>query len=196
MEGRGPVPERTVLSAEWKIKKRSRACAACNRLFSEGERYHSALKPGGDGFHRSDYCTNCWANLGEGVEKLFSFWQGVFLVEQPTRRPEAIESSRAENLFARLLRSAEPSFLKLAYVFALLLERKRKLVRKGRAERDGRSYVIYEHTGTAAAYLVEDININLREAEGIQRELNKILAGEGIRQTNAQDSSLCSGNDQ
>ncbi len=186
MEKRSPVPERTVPSVEWKIQKRSRTCVACNSLFAEGERYHSALRLREDCFQRFDYCCRCWAALEEEAKVLFSFWQGKYSIEEPPRKPEVVASSRAEDLFARLVQSPEPSSLKLAYVFALLLERRKKLVCKGRAERDGRAYVIYEHPGTGKAYMVEDVKIGLSESGSLQKDLDKILAGEGIGQVNEQ----------
>ncbi len=182
MEGRSPFPERTVQHTEWKIQKRSKACVFCDRPFSEGERYHSVLKLAGDCFQRSDYCCSCWNTLSAEAKKLFSLWQGRFSIDELPRKQEAIESTRAEGLFARLVQSEEPGSLKLAYVFALLLERKKKLIRKGRAERNGRVYVIYEHPGTGQAYMVGDMNIDLGEAESIQGDLNRLLAGEGINQ--------------
>lgn len=184
MRARSPVPERGYPHAEWKLQKRSRACAACGRPFSWGEKYYSVLIVEGECFRRSDYCCSCWPEAREGGEGPFSLWQGKFLEEEPARKTEAVESTRAENLLAWLVRSMEPRFLKLAYVFALLLERKRKLLRRGRAEREGRVYIIYEQPGTGQAFMVEDMDINLSEAEGLQEDLNQILAGESIKPEN------------
>lgn len=184
MRARSPVPEKGHPHAEWKLQKRSRACAACGRQFSGGERYYSVLIVEGECFRRSDYCCSCRPEAREGGEEPFSLWQGKFLEEEPARKTEAVESTRAENLLAWLVRSMEPRFLKLAYIFALLLERKRKLLRRGRAEREGCAYIIYEQPGTGQAFMVEDMDINLSEAEGLQEDLNQILAGESIKPEN------------
>lgn len=180
MAAQGTVPEKAPPSAEWKIQKRSRACAACGRDFADGERYHSILESGDDGFNRSDHCGRCWPDLPLVERELFSLWQGTFLVEEAAGKPEAIESNRAEDIFGRLVSSTDPDSLKLAYVFALLLERKKKLLRKGRAERDGPPYVIYEHPKTGQAYMVQDMDIDLRDTSRLQEDLNRLLAREGI----------------
>ena len=174
------VPEKAPRVAEWKIQKRSRACAVCTRSFSDGERYHSALEPGDGGFLRSDYCGGCWPGLSIEERGVFSLWQGKFTVEEPAKKPEAIETTRAEDLFARLVQSTEPASLKLAYVFALLLERKKKLSRKGRAARDGSTYLIYEHPRTGRAFMVQDVDIDLRDASVVQEDLNRLLVREGV----------------
>ncbi len=111
---------------EWKIDRRGRGCAVCERKFESEEEHYSGIVEGEKGFQRRDICAACWDRKPE----LFSFWK--------TRSPRR-EERRLENLaamidfFKRLIEkpSDDPLRAKITYLTALLLIRKRKLKLSG-----------------------------------------------------------------
>lgn len=113
----------TLQAEDWKIEKRGRSCAVCEKSFGSEEEHYSGIAQGAEGrFERRDVCLGCWDRRPE----LFSYWR--------TRTPR-IEDRKLENLaamteFFRKLAATpleEPSHQKIAYLTALLLARKRKL---------------------------------------------------------------------
>jgi hypothetical protein len=164
----------TPLQNDWAIKHRSDVCTATNRPFAEGEYFYTLLFPEADGFRREDLSEEAWAARNENIRP-FSFWRSRF-EPAPAAPPETLGKETAEQLFRRLVASADAP-ANACYVLAAMLERKRVLKQiKTETTDDGR-ILVYEQPETGDVFLVRDPQLRLDELEGVQTEVANLLRG-------------------
>jgi len=159
------------LPNEWAIKHRADVCAATQRPFVPGEYFYTLLFHDTDGYRREDLSEEAWASRNENIRP-FSFWKTRY--EPLPVEPEPLAKENAEQLFRRLIASANPP-ANACYVLAAMLERKRvlKQIKTENAEK-GR-VLIYEHGATGDVFIVPDPGLRLDELENVQNEVARLL---------------------
>jgi hypothetical protein len=162
------------LQNEWAIKHRSNVCTATKRPFAEGEYFYTLLFREADGFRREDLSEQAWAARNENI-RAFSFWRSRF-EPTPVAPPEPLGKENAEQLFRRLVASADVP-ANACYVLAAMLERKRVLKQIKTENTDDGRILVYEQPGTGDVFLVRDPQLRLDELETVQNEVSNLLRG-------------------
>jgi len=113
--------------SDWKFARKGTACAGCEKAFTAGETFVSAIYLGeGEPFERRDLHLACF----EAVEgEPYSRWVTT-IPEKKTKKP-LLDLGLAMEFLLRLVREADPERKKVALVLALLLLRKRRLKFRG-----------------------------------------------------------------
>jgi hypothetical protein len=162
---------------EWKIQSRAHACEACGKPFADRDAYHTLLFDEKAAFRRSDICQACWLKQysdGARDRKGFvSYWQGVF--EAPTPQPEAIRRETAESLLRKLIEMNDPRYVPVAFILAVMLERKRLLKVREEQARDGHRVFVYEQPGTGDVFTILDPGLQLNQLEAVQHDVAALL---------------------
>jgi len=169
------------IQTQWKIRKHSDRCSLTGEPFADGDVFYTCLTESIEepGYIREDFSEESWRKVREEKEP-FSFWRCVFEAE-PVVDPEAGQPLRkddAETLLFQLLQQASPDTVRVRYILALMLERKRILRQVDRQSRNGQPILVYEHAPTGDVLLVTDPDIRLEEAEEVEREVRELLVPE------------------
>ena len=162
------------LQNDWAIKHRSDLCTATNRPFAEGEYFYTLLFREADGFRREDLSEEAWAKRNENIQP-FSFWRSRF-EPTPVAPPEPLGKATAEELFRKLISSAEAP-ANACFVLAVMLERKRILKQIKTENRDNDRILVYEQPSTGDVFLVRDPQLKLGDLETVQAEVWNLLRG-------------------
>lgn len=162
------------LPTEWAIKHRSDACTATQRPFAPGEYFYTLLFRDDGGFRREDLTEEAWANRNENIQP-FSFWKTRY-EPTPPAPPEPLAKESAEELFRRLISSANPP-ANASYVLAVMLERKRVLKQIKSEDSERGRLLVYEHVQSGDVFIVPDPKLRLDEIEEVQNEVAALLRG-------------------
>ena len=155
---------------DWKISKRARSCALCQRAFRSEEEHYSGIARVEARFERRDVCLPCWTSQ---KPELFSFWK--------TAMPK-IEQKRFEDVaamvefFKKLLETPteDPVRLKVTYLMALLLSRKRRVRLAG--SKGGKLRV--EKTWDGEAVEIAEPAISDAELAELRTQMEQIFSAE------------------
>jgi hypothetical protein len=105
---------------EYKINRTTRRCSVGNRVLEPGEYYYSVVIEGDEDFKRIDIAADAWKGPPDNC---IGHWKNrVPLPEEKTR-----ELAPPEVLIEILRSMTEPSQIKMRYLLALMLLRKRHL---------------------------------------------------------------------
>lgn len=160
------------LPQEWAIKHRADRCAVTQRPFAAGEGFYTLLFHDADGYRREDLSEEAWAQRNENIRP-FSFWKSRY-EPVPPEPAEPLRKENAEELFRRLIASANPP-ANACYVLAAMLERKRVL-KQVKTENTGKGQVlVYEHGPSGDVFIVPDPGLRLDELEAVQNEVAELL---------------------
>lgn len=163
---------------DWNIQSRSHHCQACNRAFTDREKYHTVLTDERSDYRRLDVCAACWqAQYAEGAKDrrgFISYWQGVYEAPPPAP-PEAIRRDDAESLLRKLIEQNDPQHAAAAYILAVMLERKRQLKVKEQFNRDGRRVFIYEQPKSGDLFTIPDPDLQLDQLDAVQHQVAQLL---------------------
>jgi hypothetical protein len=163
---------------EWKIQSRSHDCGACGRRFADKQPYHTVLSEEKGEFRRLDVCAPCWtAQYGEGAADrrgFVSYWQGVYEAPPPAA-PEPIQKENAESLLRKVIELNEPRYAAVAFILAVMLERKRILKVKEQWVREGQRIFIYDHPRSGDVFTIPDPNLRLDQLDQVQRDVADLL---------------------
>ena len=120
--------------SEFKIRKRSAQCEACERPFEAGAMIVSLIsEEGEEAFSRRDLCESCSADATAGA---YSVWRGR--QPPPPEDPHRLDFDLAMDFLDRLVKEADPAREGLVYTLTLLLSRKRRVkIRETRRMKDG-----------------------------------------------------------
>ena len=166
------------MAREWNIRPRGHACAACEKPFEDKRACVSLLLETTDGFARSDYCAACWRGLrGQPRDGVVSVWEGVY--EAPVReaKPEVVTRESADALFRRLVTLDDPAMQPAVYVLAVMLERAKRLVERGRREHgSGGILRVYEDKATGDSFVVIDPRLRMDQIARVQEDVAALLA--------------------
>jgi hypothetical protein len=160
------------LAQEWAIKHRSDVCTATQQPFAPGEYFYTLLFREADGFRREDLTEQAWAGRNENIQP-FSFWKSKY-EPAPPPAPEPLGKENAEELFRRIVASANPP-ANACYVLAVMLERKRVLKQIKTEQNGNERTLVYEHAGSGDVFIVPDPKLRLDEIEAVQNEVSTLL---------------------
>jgi hypothetical protein len=165
-----PPPTSPQQQDDWKISKRGRACALCQRPFRSEEEHYSGIARVEARFERRDVCLPCWTAQ---KPELFSFWKTVM----PKIEQKRFEDVTAMVEFFKKLVEApteDPVRLKIIYLMALLLARKRRVRLAG--SKDGRLRV--EKTWDGDAVDIAEPVIADAELADLREQMERIFSAE------------------
>ena len=158
------------MNQDWEIRKRSEACTATQRPFTEGEFFFTAIFHDGDGFRREDLSEEAWH--GRPAEpQPFSFWRSKFEMPPPPP-PEPLAKQDAEGILRKLIEENSDTTKNARYILALMLERKRLLKPMESTDPD---VLVYERTGTGETFLIPNPHLSLAQVPEVQREVSALL---------------------
>jgi len=162
----------------WNIQSRAHACHACEKSFSDKEKYHTVLTDAKNDYTRLDLCVGCWESQyedGANERKGFvSHWQGIYEA-RPEAPPEAIQKDTAESLLRKLIELNDPKYAAAAYILAVMLERKRQLRVKEQFKRDGQRVFVYEQPKTFDIFTIPDPDLQLNQLDEVQHLVGRLL---------------------
>ena len=158
---------------EWKIERRKRTCAGCNREFESEEKHRSAIRLAEGRFARIDSCLACWDKLFPAAgDAPFSSW----MTTAPKRGKRRLEDVAAMvEFFKRLVeaRSEDPLHQKVLYLTSLLLMRKRRV----RAAGSRTGVLILEKAWDGETVEIADPAIPDGELGALKAELERLFDG-------------------
>jgi len=164
---------------EWNIQSRAHACEACAKPFAGRQPYHTLLyDEKAEHLRRMDVCDACWqSQFSEGARErkgFVSHWQGIYEAP-PATAPDPIQKETAETLLRKLIEQNDPRHAPVAFILAVMLERKRLLKVKEHIKRDGRRIFVYEHPKTGEIFMITDPGLHLNQLEAVQRDVAQLL---------------------
>jgi hypothetical protein len=162
---------------DWNIQSRAHECQACNRRFADKEVYHTVLFDDRAELRRMDICQGCWEKeYGEGQRDkkgFISYWHGVYAAPPPPT--DAIKKETAETLLRKLIELNDPKYVPVAYILAVMLERKKMLKVKEQIKKEDRRIFVYEQPSTGDVFTIADPNLQLNQLEVVQRDVAHLL---------------------
>jgi hypothetical protein len=161
------------VAREWNIRSRGHACAACGKNFEDKRVCVSLLLEAAGEFARNDYCAACWRGLRDQPrEGVVSVWEGVY--EAPVRnvKPEVVTRETADALFRRLVILEDPETQPVVYVLAVMLERAKRLVERGRRDHESGGILrVYEDKATGDSFVVVDPRLRMDQIAKVQEDV-------------------------
>ena len=162
------------MEGDWQIEASQRQCTSCEREFSVGDEYFSALLETAEGFSRRDYCGGCFSSRGS--EEFFSFWKTR--VPEPKERPRRakfVGVDRLLDFFRRLEDDPDPKRQNFRYVLGLILLRKRCL-KMTDVERSGDGDVLVLCEGVAkTVHRLPDPRLTDEEIADLSSQISEVL---------------------
>jgi hypothetical protein len=154
------------------IPKRSACCSKNGEPLQQGASYHSVLLKGdkeGD-YLRHDYCETCWNQM---ESRHGSSWKSVIPIAKAASELPKQRDERALFLLKETLRDLErPGAVAEAFVLALYLARRRRIVLRQEMPREGKLPLsVYEVTETEEMIGVPKIVLAELDVEKVQQEL-------------------------
>jgi hypothetical protein len=151
------------------IPKRHRSCCTCSKPFKGAEIYYSALQEG-EGtvvFTRKDLCAPCWEK--EQVSDQKTYWKGV--LPDNSREQELPPKDVEARIFQLFKQNLEEEKIPQAFILALFLQRRRKLVPREELEK---AYV-YEWLETGAFFTIPKVKVQELPLEQLQVNIAESL---------------------
>lgn len=167
------------MAHEWNIKSRGHVCAACGKNFEDKRACVSLLQETPEGFARSDYCVACWRGLRDQPrEGVVSVWEGIYEAPVRTEKEEVVKRESADALFRRLVILDDPATQPAVYVLAVMLERAKRLVERGRRPHESGGILrFYEDKATGDTFVVLDPRLRLDQIAKVQEDVVALLNG-------------------
>lgn len=161
------------MANDWQMPKRGAACDVCNHEFEFGETMLACLYDSADGFARRDFCDNCQP---PEEPRPVGAWK--------TRRPRPVEKKKQafdmesiQRMFEQLEDADSPAPLRLRFVLALLLWRKKALKFDGSESDDQGEVWRFHAPRTGAACTVRRPDLDEERLEQLGLQLESLLAG-------------------
>lgn len=161
------------------IPRRASHCAGNGELLTPGMDYYSMLcnSEHEGGFHRYDYCPECWKQVDK--EGSISSWKSTVpkrkdLLEQPKQR-----DARALCLLKEALEHSEdPQAREEAFILALYLQRRRRLVvRQEITDASGQVSTLYEAPESEEMFCVPKLPLSALQIASLQTSLAAKFSG-------------------
>lgn len=149
------------------IPRRSPACALGQEPLKEGMTYFSVLE-GEEPLVRRDYCEACWSQAKSGSHKIY--WKA----KVPPKKREAPQAADLSGYAFILLKEALQSQCEEeAFVLALYLARKKKLLLRDEFKNESGKISLYEVAETEEMIPVKKLELSTFKTEEIQESLAK-----------------------
>ena len=167
------------MAQDWNIRSRGHVCAACEKNFEDKRACVSLLFDTSEGFVRNDYCTTCWRTLRDQPrDGVVSVWESIYEAPVRTEKEEVLKRETADALFRRLVILDDPAMQPAVYVLAVMLERTKRLIERGRrAHESGGILRVYEDKSTGDSFIVLDPRLRLDQIAKVQEDVVALLNG-------------------
>lgn len=155
---------------QYQIGTNTRRCVATGRELRPGERYFSALFADGGKLERRDYAADAWPGRPDGA---VGFWAGKVAPAGPSKRPP-LDDDALFDCFAQLGEGVGPEQVRVRYVLALLLMRRKRL-RFEEVRRAGADEFVVLRDGKGGRHEVLDPRLSGPEVADVQDEVTRVL---------------------
>ncbi len=156
---------------EWNIDKGSKACSQCAVPFGSETPYVGALFEQAEGFARRDFCVPCWE---KGVPAAFSYWKTQTEKKEEKRDDRRTLTDLWENLSGSTA-ELEGQRLKMAFLIAMSLVRKRVLRMDPPIQRDNRELLVLTRPSDQRVFTLPHPDISEDELQPLYEELSRLL---------------------
>lgn len=162
------------MAHDWHLPARSPRCSACGRAFEVGQIIQATLYDGAGGFQRRDLCLGCAPAASPAP---LALWK-TRCPAQSAPRPRPFDRQAVHALFQQLEDSDDPPRMRLRFVLALLLWRKRMLrfLRSTWAD-DGCEVWHYVDLGGPGTYRVRRPELDEQQIMQLSQQLEELLSG-------------------
>jgi hypothetical protein len=170
------------INEHWSIRSRSHECSHTGRRFADKEVFYTALfeDPQTAELTRKDFSVAAWKELSPTLEpRPHSFWKSKYQPPESNAKQDVVHKATAETLLRELIEEDSPLTENTRYVLAVMLERKKNLKQTATRETEEATFLIYEHAKTGEVMIIRDPDLKLWELEPVQREVARLLGGEG-----------------
>jgi hypothetical protein len=156
------------------MPRRGEACMGCHRRFAVDERFAVHLYEVDGGYERREYCEQC---RPPAEPEPVAAWKTQRRAPAAKRAP-AFDREAICAIFERLEDAVEPAQLRLRFVLALLLWRKKVLRLERTAATDGREVWEFVVVQTGAQHRVARPDLDEQQLEHLSAQLESLLASE------------------
>ncbi len=162
------------MPTEWNMPRRGDACVGCHRRFDVGEPFAVYLYESNAGYQRREYCERCSPTpQPEPV--------AVWKTRRPApaaRQAQPFDREAIYGVFERLEEAEQPQQVRLRFILALLLWRKKVLRLERTVEFDGREAWEFVVAQTGTLHRVVHPEMDEQELEHLSAQLERLLAGQ------------------
>ena len=137
------------------IPRRSLICQICNTRFLPEQEYQSILSHAGEALERRDFCIACWSKEAKFLhtDNILSSWRGQIPGKLRASEEKESKGKELQGFYPQLMEALESKTsegLQQAFLLALFLERKRKLLFRKEIHDKNMIFRIYEAPGGEA----------------------------------------------
>lgn len=159
------------------IPRRSSYCARGGETLVPSMEYYSILLENPEnGFHRHDFCPNCWENSAklDFLPKSVSSWKSIVMEKKEKFIPQNRDEKILYLLKEALTQEYEDKHVEV-FILALYLARRKKLLLRQELQREDGIFNLYEIADTEEMLCVKKFNLAQIQVEKIQLQLAKKL---------------------
>jgi len=161
------------VSTDWQMPRRNESCTACGHAFEIGEDLQAFLYEAPEGYERRDYCNTC---SPPDQPQPLGFWR-TRRPEPPTKKTQPFDRESIYALFQQLEDAVESEKLRLRFVLALLLWRKKVLKFERSEKRDDSEIWHFRVPRTDDTHSVSRPPLDEDQIERLSAQLEQLLAG-------------------
>jgi hypothetical protein len=152
---------------QYLIPTRAKECFSGSEPLLPGEEIVSVLLPLKEGYERRDYCLACWEREAKEFFTATPHWRLLIAEKEKKAIRQTTSDERAlEILRAKIVDTSEEA-QKLAYVTALYLERRERLIKR----QERRGIFFFEIPETQEVVTIERHPLSPEELQQIEEQL-------------------------
>ena len=162
------------MADDWHMPRPGKECIVCAHIFEAGEDFQACLYDTPQGYERRDYCSRCAPSIAPPP---IGNWT--------TRRPEtvskithALDYQAIYTFFRQLDETDQPEKIRLRFILALLLWRKKVLKLERSVTVDQREVWEFRLPATEELHRVERPALVEEQIEQLSNQLEQLLVGE------------------
>lgn len=168
---------------KFEIPRRSLCCTLCQTKWTPHRDCYSLIFEESDRYWlRKDICDECWrqaenkSSLIEDKPDTYFLWRSKILPQPKKIKNPSNASEKIFELFHTALSGDHDQTQAEAFILALLLKRKKKLIeRKEIKHSTGKSYILFEDAETQETYSVPKVGLDRLEVHKIQEQIKRKL---------------------
>lgn len=157
----------------YSIHKKSEGCDRCEKPFEESQRLFSVIHLADEEPQRCDYCADCFAGRDPDPEREFAYWKTTMSAEDAPRR--VVDFATLRELFFRMAGQESGRYIKLNYLLALVLIRKRHLKLVEFTSENGVDYLVVTAQQREEPLRLEAPELLSSEFEELREKLRLLL---------------------